>query len=364
MHRLIRFGPLSLPIALLCDMAMLPEYRGRGCGSSLLRAAERRMAAEGAVLAVLRTRAPQFFQRRGWCVSARHSFSVGRPAEILALLRERAAQRPSLLTPAQPPITIRLWRQVERDALVRLYEQNATGSYGLTMRNEDYWAWLLNRGAYDCIYIAIDGPDNFALQAAPTAIVSYGVMREGRLVESMTSPDQPRACQQLLMRACSDAIEHDLPALRVDAPPLDPVHELFADAHGDRCHPEADKGDVYLLKTLDPLALLRHIAELLYRRAQTGRLADCSFGLRVADRRFHVALRSTGIHIDEARPGRNYLQCGPAEFTQLVLGHLDPHAAATAGRICPSNRTALDLAATLFPPLPLWFPPWDDLRAG
>ena len=261
-------GPLSLPIALLCDMAMFHEYRGQGCGSSLLHSAEQRMAAEGAVLAVLRTRAPQFFRRRGWCVSARHSFSVARPAEILALLRERAARRPSLLTPAQTPITIRLWRQVERDALVRLYEQNAAGSYGLTMRGEDYWAWLLNRGAYDCIYIAIDGPDNFALQAAPTAIVSYGVMREGRLVELMTSPDQPRACQQLLMRTCGDAIEHDLPALRVDAPPLDPVHELFADAHGDRCHPEADKGDVYLIKTLDPLALLRHTAELLYRRAR------------------------------------------------------------------------------------------------
>lgn len=364
LRRSIRFGPACLPIALIRDMAMLHEYRGQGCGSALLRCAEQRMASDGALLAVLCTRAPHFFQRRGWCVAARHSFSVARPAEVLALLRERAAQRPSLLAPAEPPITIRHWRQVERDALVRLYEQNVADGYGATVRSETYWAWLLNRGAYDCIYVAIDGPDNFNLEDASNAILSYGVMRDGRLVELMTSPDRPRGGQQLLMRACSDAIEHDLPALRVDAAPPDPVHQLYADAHGDCRHPEADHGEVYLLKTLDPRGLLRQLADLLALRAQSARLSDGGLGLHLSDHRLHIAVRPEGVRIEEASPGRCYLKCGLAEFTQLVLGHLDLQAAATDGRVSPSNRSALDLASVLFPRVPLWFPPWDDLRAG
>jgi len=360
-RREIHFGPARLPIAGLADLAMLHEYRGQGCGSLLLRAAEQRMVERGAVLAALRTRAPQFFLRRGWCVAARHNYSVARPGEILSLLRERAAHRPSLLATAETPVTIRHWRQVERAALMRLYEQNAAGSYGPVVRSEAYWTWLLNRQAYGCLYVAIEGPDTFSLQDSATSIVSYGVVRDGRIVELMTASTRPRAGEQLLMRVCSDAMEHDLPAMRIDAAPHDPIHQLFIDAHGERhCH-DADHGDVYLIKTLDPLALLERLADLLHLRAQNGSLPNCGLGLRIAERRFRISRRAQGVHVEEARPGRHYLECEPAAFTQLVLGHLDLHAATESGRIRPSSRAASDLAAVLFPRVPLWVSPWDHL---
>jgi len=46
-----------------------------------------------------------------------------------------------------------------------------------------------------------------------------------------------------------------------------------------------------------------------------------------------------------------------------VLGHLDWHNAIDTGRLHASTALALKAARTLFPPLPLWRPPFDDLRA-
>ena len=60
-HRSMLFGRLTLPIAGIHWLGTLPEFRNQGLATSLLRRAHRRMAAEGALLGLLRTRAPDFF---------------------------------------------------------------------------------------------------------------------------------------------------------------------------------------------------------------------------------------------------------------------------------------------------------------
>jgi hypothetical protein len=50
-----------------------------------------------------------------------------------------------------------------------------------------------------------------------------------------------------------------------------------------------------------------------------------------------------------------------ADFTRLLLGHLNLTEAGADGRVTSSNRAALQTAAALFPQLPLWHPPLDDL---
>ena len=127
-RRLIRFGPASLPIALFVRYGHVARVSGTGLRQSRCCVPPN---------SAWRPRAPC------WLFSARvhPSFSnaadgAWRPdtaspsrglAEILALLRERAAQRPSLLAPTLVPITIRLWRQVERDALVRSVRTKCDG---------------------------------------------------------------------------------------------------------------------------------------------------------------------------------------------------------------------------------------------
>jgi hypothetical protein len=49
------------------------------------------------------------------------------------------------------------------------------------------------------------------------------------------------------------------------------------------------------------------------------------------------------------------------EFTRLMMGHLDVAEAVAQGRIESSTRLALEMAEILFPRLPYWRAPWDDV---
>ena len=59
--------------------------------------------------------------------------------------------------------------------------------------------------------------------------------------------------------------------------------------------------------------------------------------------------------------GRSYLRLNVADFTRLVLGQLDWDAALAEDRVQPSTALARDVGLALFPALPLWRPPLDDL---
>lgn len=63
------------------------------------------------------------------------------------------------------------------------------------------------------------------------------------------------------------------------------------------------------------------------------------------------------------KPGPELPDHEPRRFTRLVLGHGHVRETAFAGRLQASSRAALDLAESLFPCLPLWYPVWDDLPA-
>jgi predicted N-acetyltransferase YhbS len=363
-RREMHFGPEQFAVAGLADLAVLPEYRGHGCGSALLNAVEQRMTDDGAVLGVLRTSTPEFFQRRGWCVCTRHSYSLAGARKILSHLRATENVSRSPLRQPASPLNIRLWRHVERAALCRLYAENTAKAYGPLVRSEPYWQWLIGREAYDRIYVAIDGPDKLALDDHLTPIVGYAVMREGRILELMTTPEHPKVASQLLARACSDAIEHDLHDVRIDAAPHCPIHQVLVEAGGEQHYHEAENGEVFLVKLFAPDAFLRRLRPQLLRRAKQARLElPCELGLNVDGAKCCLSVRRRGVGIKRGRLGRSYLECGHAEFVQLLLGHLNVHAAVAAGRLGASTRIAQQIAGVLFPGLPLWRPPLDYLRA-
>ena len=88
-NREMLFGDSLIPISTLGDLVVLPEYRGEGCGTELLRAAERTMVENGAKIAFLQTQTPEFFVSRGWTICTRHSYSIAGARDILSRLHER-----------------------------------------------------------------------------------------------------------------------------------------------------------------------------------------------------------------------------------------------------------------------------------
>lgn len=373
-HRQLRFGPLWIPACYVSEVATLPEYRGRGCASALLEDAQRRMQQQGARIGMLRTSTPDFYQRRGWVACFRPSFVAADAREILSrLCHARAESRPDLLAseeaPAVPELSIRLWRHIEQGALMRLYDQHLQRAYGAWQRSPDEWRWLISRRGYDRIYVAIEGRDRQELDDECPAIVGYATMRERRIVELMTGDQRLDVAAHLLQRACGDVIEHSEHRVRLDTPPDHPLLRMLNLPAPQRLS-EADTGDVCMVRVFKPLALLAQLCPLLLDRARVAGLSlPCELGLLLDDQKYQLALTRRSVRVVPGKVGRSYLRCSLGDLVRLMLGHVDLREAAEngsreSGPYGFSTSLAQELAQALFPRLPVWLPPWDDLGAG
>ncbi|MFM2094065.1 MAG: hypothetical protein RIS70_1189 [Planctomycetota bacterium] len=366
-HREIHFGSLQLPVSGLAELATSPLYRNRGLASALVAAAEHRMAEYGAELGIVRTTAPRLFARRGWVVWGRHCYSVARTRDLLAEWSAMEASSPPADSPhrgdARPmPRSTRIWRHVERGALMRLYAANTSSSFGPLLRSDDYWRWLVSRRGYGNIYVAIEGRDKLDLDETP--IIGYAVTKEGRIVEMMTDPQRPYAVAQLLKRVCGDAIERDQDLVRLDAPPTDPLHRVFVAAGGKYRNREMDGEQVMMAKLFDPVAFLKKLEPLLLERIkEAGVESSVELGLSLPDKRIRMLVSRRNVRLEAGKLGRSYLTCSITHLTQMLLGQLDVAAAVDEGHLEASTRNARELATILFPKLPFWRPPWDELPA-
>lgn len=357
-QRVMHFGSLRFPVAGLCWLSTMPEFRTRGYARHLLRAAEQAMAADRAVLGLLSTRIPHFFRPSGWAVCGRHSHARAGSRDLLAQLSARG------LPPAAGALAIRPWRQIELGVLMRLYQENTARATGAYERTEAYWRWLISRKGYEGIYVALAGPDKFDLEGSNSPIVGYVVTKEDRVLELMASAAHPTGAEQLLARACSDAIERDYHTLLLHATPQDRLFQLFHVAGGTSCQQEAHQGEVFMVKLVDPLGFLRAICPELYVRAESAGLArPCELGLLVEGRKYRLAVSRRSVKVARQTIGRSYLRCNLAEFTRLVLGHTDLDEAIAGGRLGASTRLALETARALFPRLPFWRSPLDELSS-
>jgi len=386
----MHFGSATIPVAGLTGLGVAPEHRNQGLGTHLLRAAESRMAIGGALVGVLRTSLPHFFRRSGWALCGQASC---RRADARALLARLLAR--GLIPRPRRRLHIRPWLQWEQAGLARLYNQNvlpvgtdhagsAAGdaamagwrgplghqphasraiAYGPLERTSSYWHWLVNRHGYDQLYVALDGPQQLELGEISTRIVGYAVTRGEQILELMAAPDCPRAAVELLARCCGDAIEHDRHCVLLHAPPWSPLFEIFDEAGG--CGPpRAAEREVYMMRLLDPLELLRQLCDQFERRAAAAHLSrPLDLGLLREGQKFQLELGRDGVAATSQRLGRSYLRLNVADFTRLVLGQLDWEAAIVDGRLECSTALAREAGRVLFPAIPLWRPPWDDAPA-
>jgi predicted acetyltransferase len=356
--RTMQFGGESFPVALAYRLATLPEYRGRGFATRLLAAADASMAEDGAVLGLLTTRIPHFFRRAGWVVCMRHSHADVGARDLLAQLSARG------FAPHAPDdaVNIRPWRHVELPSLVRLYEEHTAKSYGPLTRTEAYWRWLVNRQGTDGIFVALAGPKRFDFDFDDASIVGYCLQREDRIVELVASNKLPGVKERLLARACGEAIEHDNHIVRLEMAPNDPLWSIVQAAGGETHRDEAHQGEVMMVKLFNPLEFLRRLLPTLHLRAQSSGLRrPAELGIVVGEQRLRVIATRRSVKVQKGQPGRTILKLSEADFTRLLLGHIDVPTAVAEKRLQATNRAAVELAKVLFPRLPLWHPPMDDL---
>ncbi len=369
-HREMQFGDQVLPVGLISDVATLPEYRRHGCATALLAAARRILVRDGAVLGLLVTQLPRFYVPRGWVVCGRHCYATTGPRAILSHLRWRDAQRVERQGALLRPVVlqrynIRLWRHVELAALKRLYGDGSRKAFGALIRSDAYWRWLVGRGGNQRVYVAINGPDKLELDESLAPIVGYAAAREGRVVELMYSPEHTEAAVELLGRVCSEAIERDFLRVRLDAAPGEPLHQLMVQAGAEYGHHEADQGLVFMANLYKPRRFLKLISETLGERArEAGLPRPGQLGLLINNEKYRLSVRRHQVELESGILGRSYLKCTLYDAHQLLLGHLRVRDAVASGRLTVSTRVALEIADALFPRLPFWRPPWDDLQVS
>ncbi len=353
--RVIQFGPLTLPVAGLHWLATSPEFRGRGFARTLLKASHKLMVEDGSVLATLNTSEPHFFRTEGWAVCGRRCHSSACTRDLLSQLTVRGSRQVRQLS-------IRPWRQVELPGVMRIYRQNTSEMFGPVERTEAYWRWLVSRKGFDQLFVAIAGPDRLDIEESMAHIVGYMITKRDHIVELFAAPDHPEAIHQLLARGCSDAIEHDHHHLVYHGSPNDSVHGVFQLAGGTRRLHESYHGEVTMIKLFDPVAFLRRISPMLHRRATAARLnRPTELGLVLEGQKLRVKINPRGVRVASDKIGRSHLTCNRAEFTRLVMGHVSVEEALAAGRLEASTQVAVQIATALFPPLPLWRPPMDEL---
>jgi len=356
-RRMMQFGSLQIPVSGLASLGAMPELRGQGYGRRLLLEAEQQMAAEGAVLGLLWTGIPHFFRRTGWAL-------CGRPCRRRAPVRDVLAglETLGLCHRKGKRLNIRPWRRMELGALVRIYAQNLLPSFGPFERTEAYWRWLISRKAYDQLYVALDGPNLLELEEDRAPIVGYAITHGEAIIELFTAPGRRAAAVQLLVRACSDAIERGDHTITLHAPAGSRLDKLFRKTGGKRPRRRSGKTKVLMAKLIDPVKFLRATGDELHRRAEAAGLPrPVQLGLLVDGKKYHLTITRHGITPTARNIGRSYLRLNVADFTRLVLGHLDWKRALAAGRVEASTQTALKTAHALFPPLPFWRPPLDEL---
>ena len=357
-RRTMQLGSLSVPVAGLHWFGTAPTIRGQGLGLDLLAAVEKRMADDGALVGLLSTSIPHFFRRSGWALCGRYCRSWAGAREVLAALSARGLHHG-----VRRRLSIRPCRRMEQGALSRIYNQNLSGTFGRIERSDTYWDWLLRRKAFDQLFVALDGPDLLELEESQAPIVGYAATRGDQVVELFTAPGEKRADVQLLARACSEMIEQGHQSVTLHAAQSDRLHRLFKIADGSSDCSEMAGRQMYMARLLDPVKLLRkQAAELCNRAAEAELPRSFELGLWVDGKKYRLSISRQDARIAAGSIGRSYIKMNVADFTRMVLGHLQWQEALSDRRLQPSTQLAVKAARALFPRVPFWRPPLDDLQ--
>ena len=308
-----------------------------------------------------------------------HSESSASPRSLLAELGLPSLNpTPELRRSANEKISIRLWRRHELDALRRLFDSEKATRYGGLARDESDWNWLISGQGYDRIYVAVrksqqsaamqlisDDDDTVTMHADEGNIIGYAVIRHDHIVEMIAEPETGAAVA-LLKHACADCIENGHSSIRIDAAPEDPIHDQFQAASGIHRQRQQRNGSMLLAKLIRPVEFLRRMSDVLLNRAvQQGLSLPQQLGIAIGPgdsaRTVRINLSKRSVNVVEGKLPTDCLSLDLQGFNMLLLGQANISELIKGQRAYATTRAALDMGLALFPNLPGWRMPWEDL---
>jgi GNAT superfamily N-acetyltransferase len=346
-EREIRYGEIAIPMNGVVWTGTLPEYRGLGFAQNLMRLADERSRATGAVVQALTTRMPQFYRPLGWGVCGKQTFGQ-------TLSR-------NLPQPVDGPVEgkglawhVRPWRQVELGDLMTLYEAQFQAVTGAVLRSEDYWRWLIGRRYAHVVWVACQGE----------AVRGYAFVKDHRVLEIAADPAHPQALRALLGRIRAEALERAYPEVIVSAPMGHPALAACRAVGGRVFDQEAVDASVSMYHVPDVGRFLKAILPELGRRArEAGGSGPLELGLTVGEQRWLIHADGKNSRVEPDRLSRRHLTLSRATFVRLAMGHVDVDVAAGEDGFTASTATALDAARILFPVQAIWRSPLDSATA-
>ncbi len=363
-HHSLQFGELVIPTIDIRHLATLPEYRGLGLASRLLQAIEHDTNLHGAMLATVRAEPSEFFAHQGWVPWLSSCHSTASPRALISQLESVPVPTPEWCPSPKTEMVIRRWRRNELDALRRLYAEEAHSLFGGLARDEADWQWLVSGNGCDHIYVALQNPAQLSIDDLSSQHINgYAVIKEGRIVELMARRDTD-AARQLLIRVSHDAIESGRHSVEIDAAPDSPDHLPFL-AAGGRCYRRPqDNQRAFMAKLLRPDELLQKLRPVLAARAkQASQTLPSQLGIQIGLRRFSIQLGRRQATIAEGKLADPHITLEAAAYNCMLLGQFRVRQLIEAGQVTPSSQDAARLADALFPRLPTWRMPWEDLPA-
>lgn len=380
-HRTLQFGDLRVPSIDVRHLGTLPEFRSQGLGSRLLHHAEHDINLHGALLATVNARSPMYFLRRGWVPWLSHCESSASPRSLLAELSLPPRDAETDAPTDSSNVIIRLWRRHELAALRRLFDNQNSQRFGGLARDESDWHWLISGAGYDRIYVAVrnqatDTPtkwispltesfdpeaDTVIMPGREEDIIGYAVVRHDHIVELVAEPNTSAAVA-LIKHVCADCVESGHSTLRLDADPNDALHDQFLAASGIHRQRQQRNGRMLLAKLLRPVEFLRRLSDVLWTRSQQAEVAaPAQLGIAVGSRHVRINVGKKNVSVVEGKLPVDSLQLDMQGFNMLLLGQANISELIKAERAYATTRTALELGQKLFPNLPGWRMPWEDL---
>ena len=346
-EREIRYGGVCIPMNGVVWIGTLPEYRGLGFAQNLMRLADERARATGAVIQALTTGMPQFYRPLGWGVCGRQTFGQ-------ALSRNLPQAADGVVEGKGGSWHVRPWRQVELGDLMHLYEAQFRATTGSVARSEEYWRWLIGRRYAHVIWVACQGE----------SVRGYAFVKDHRILEIATDPAHPQALRALLGRVRAEALERAYPQVTINAPVDHPALDACRAGSGRVFDQEAVDGTVSMYHVPDVGRFLKAILPELGRRArEAGAGGPLELGLTIDDHRWLIHAEGKNSRVEPDKLSRRHLSLSSATFVRLAMGHVGVDEAACEDGFHASTATALDAARILFPVQPVWRSPLDSATA-
>jgi predicted acetyltransferase len=353
LDRVAWFHGVKLPVGGVEGLATLPEYRDAGYERLLVSAAEQAMRDSQAVVAFARTDRLDLYRAGGWSEVGCPRYTEANVNDVLARLASSPSASATLARRARP-LKIRLWRQVELDALLAVDRHTAAATWGGLERSEAYWRWLVGRKVHDELIVAIHGRDDWEELDTPAHIVGYAMTRGSQVIELATLPTFCRAAEPLLARACQDAIEHDHRSISLHIPATDRLHELMLSASGS-WSTSGRRGNTLFVKLLDPARWIENMYEVLLERAKAAGLTrPLTIIFDTGQRKYRLELTRRSGHLIREDAATADVTCTPEMLGALLLGNVDVPAAQRSGQMAVRDEMVETCLAALFPLTTFW----------